>query len=226
MVLLKGVDIMALHYPWPGQGFWLRAVMLMGLDGAIAGSDGRSGSLSNAEDKALLGQLRLDADAVLIGAQTFRAERYRPLRLPDPARQRRLSEGRQPSPRLVIVSGSLLLPWDEPAFADSDQPPLVITSGRHSSGALQAASERCEIAAIPGESVDPQALIAALQKRGLLRIVCEGGRLLLDSLAAQGLVDEWALTVAPIAASARYELAAEEASEDYLYTRYVKRAEP
>src|SRR6478609_39947 len=61
--------------------------------------DGVSGPIGSDADTAMLAGLRTRFDAVMIGAGTMRAERYGPL----------------PGDRLlVIVSGSLDLPWDAP----------------------------------------------------------------------------------------------------------------
>lgn len=201
---------------WPELGPWLRAVMVMGVDGAIAGADGRSGSLSNPRDRAWLQAVRAGADAILIGASTFRAERYRPLRLTDPVRTRREASGKAPSPRLVIVSASLELPWEEAAFAESEQTPLVVTGPGHSAGALGRAT--CEVAVL--ERIDAASLIALLHGLGLERIDCEGGRVLLSALAEH--VDQWDLTLAPMAANRHLSLRSQAQEDGYLYLQYLR----
>ena len=63
-------------------------MMVTTLDGAAAGPDGLSGSISGEADKLVFDAVRREADAVLIGAGTMRAERYGPFREPGPARHR------------------------------------------------------------------------------------------------------------------------------------------
>ena len=64
---------------WPDTGQpWLRASMVTGLDGAVAGSDDRSGSLSTPADRALFALCRALSDVILVGWGTARAEGYRP----------------------------------------------------------------------------------------------------------------------------------------------------
>src|SRR3954466_15862409 len=99
-------------YPWPDEPVWLRAMMVMTLDGAVMGPDGHSRSISSVHDRVLLGAVRRFADVVLIGAGTFRAERYRPMVARPEDAARRAEEGLAPAPTLAIVSGSLDLPWD------------------------------------------------------------------------------------------------------------------
>src|SRR4051812_14687194 len=73
------VERLADAYPWPDRPLWLRAMMVMTLDGASAGPDGRSRSISSVGDRAVLSAVRRFSDVVLIGAVPFRAERYRPM---------------------------------------------------------------------------------------------------------------------------------------------------
>jgi len=164
-------------YAWP-EGPWLRAMMLTTLDGAIAGPDGLSGTISSATDRAILSEVRREADAILIGAATLRAERY------NPVRER---EGR--APVLVVVSASLDLPWTDPVFADSFHAPLVIT-------ASDRAVDYANVVRVPLTSA--VSILGALRDRELSRIVCEGGAQLMTQLAAADAVDEYLLTIAPV----------------------------
>ena len=166
-------------YAWP-EGPWVRAMMLTTLDGAIAGADGLSGSISNTTDRAVLSEVRREADAILIGAGTLRAERY------NPVRER---EGR--APVLCIVSGSLELPWSDAVFTESLHAPLVITDS----------TVECEYAnLIRLTQCDAGSIVGALRERGLHRIVCEGGARLMTQLTAADLVDEYDVTLAPVLA--------------------------
>ena len=83
MELLKGalrtpIDV-GEAYAWPA-GAWTRAMMLTTLNGAIAGPDGLSGSISSATDHLIFAEVRRLADVILVGAGTIRAERYKPMR--------------------------------------------------------------------------------------------------------------------------------------------------
>src|SRR3954454_7981907 len=103
------------------------ANMVAGLDGSAA-VDGRVAGLSNAADRALFQQLRAEADVVLVGAGTVRAERYGPVRLTDAQVAARVDAGRAPRPPIAVVTRSLRLDWTAPLFADATSPrPLVIT---------------------------------------------------------------------------------------------------
>src|SRR5690349_3010763 len=105
-------DVVA-AYPWPEGRRWVRAMMVTTLDGAAVGPDGLSGSIPGEADRLVFDAVRREADVVLIGAGTMRAERYGPFRN---------------RARLAIVSRSLDLPWDEKVFTASRERPLVLTS--------------------------------------------------------------------------------------------------
>ncbi|MEZ5114394.1 MAG: dihydrofolate reductase family protein [Nocardioidaceae bacterium] len=73
-------DDVAAAYPWPDSGPWVRAMMVTTLDGAAAGPDGLSGSISSAADQMVFNAVRRFADCVLVGSGTLRAEEYTPMR--------------------------------------------------------------------------------------------------------------------------------------------------
>ncbi len=67
----------------PPRSTWLRLNMVATVDGAAAGSDGTSESLTNRADRRILGVIRELADVVLVGAASVRAEGYQlPKRAP------------------------------------------------------------------------------------------------------------------------------------------------
>jgi riboflavin biosynthesis pyrimidine reductase len=68
-------------YAWPDRP-WLRVNMVSTVDGAAQGPDGRSGTINNDVDKRVFDLLRVDADALVVGAGTVRTEGYRPFGKP------------------------------------------------------------------------------------------------------------------------------------------------
>jgi riboflavin biosynthesis pyrimidine reductase len=226
------VDI-AGAYVWP-DGRWTRAMMLTTLNGAIAGTDGRSGSISSDTDRLIFDETRRLADAVLVGAGTIRAERYNPMRAKPEHQDARAADGLQPAPVVVIVSHSLDLPWQDGLFHESAQRPIVLTDVHDpSSAALLTARENAEV--IEVADLDAAAMIGALHARGLHRIVCEGGPALLTNLVAADLIDEYDVTVAPIlsgqgygiidgplAATRRLRLAQATAADGFIFAKYLR----
>lgn len=182
-------------YPWPDADHWVRAMMVTTLDGAAAGPDGLSGTVSSDTDQVVFSATRRYADAVLIGSGTMRAEQYTPMRSSEDDAHRRAEAGQAPAPVIVVASRSLDLPWQLPVWHESVQRPIVITPEDADAGRLRTAREHAEVVTVPDTL--PQAIVGCLVDRGLRRIVCEGGPHLLRDLVAADLVDEADITLAP-----------------------------
>jgi riboflavin biosynthesis pyrimidine reductase len=172
--------------------------MVTTLDGATVGPDGLSRSISSVSDRTVFNAVRRTSDVVLIGAGTFRAERYRPmLARPDDA-EARAAAGQAPAPVVTIVSGSLDLPWDEPIFTESAVRPIVVTTESAVPDRLAEARRHADVMALPDAHVDLNDMAERLADRGLRRVVCEGGARLLATISRVGLLDEVDLTVSPL----------------------------
>lgn len=222
---------LAAAYPWP-HGTWVRVAMVRTLDGGVAGPDGRSLSISSVVDRAVLGEIRRLSDAVLTGAATIRDEPYGPLLArPDAAAERR-ALGLAPAPVIVVVSGSLDLPWDAPMFTSSTQRPLVVTTEASSIEARGRAQQVCDLLVLAGDQVGAADLVQALAARGLQRLVLEGGPSLVASMT--DIIDEVDLTLspllgAPVLPSTGHDLTTFELRHclqdaGFLFTRYVRSA--
>lgn len=190
---------------------WVFVNMVTSIDGA-ATVDGRSGDLGGDGDRRLFSALRAEADVIVAGAETVRAERYRLPRAPGAtSAAHRRDRGQEERPRLCVVSrsgsiGDAPLLDELPNLPDGAiklapwQRPILATVDGVASEAASGVDRRFEVIGLGAESVDLAALIAALAERGMRRILCEGGPSLLAQLAAAGLVDEWNFTVAPVVA--------------------------
>lgn len=191
-------DAVAAAYPWPDAGPWVRAMMVTTLDGAAAGPDGLSGSISGDADRAVFDAVRRHADAVLVGAGTIRAEGYGAQTAKHDDAAARAAQGQRPATVPAIVSPSLDLPWDSELFTGSDEVPIVLTVADPPPDALaRARAARADVRQADGDDVPAQWILDTLVGEGLRRVVCEGGPRLLESMARAGLVDEADITVSP-----------------------------
>lgn len=192
-----GDDAVRDSYPWPAGERWVRAMMVTTLDGAAAGSDGLSGSISSAVDRAVFDAVRRLAGAVLVGAGTVRAEGYGPMRAKPEDAEARAAAGLAPAPVLAIVTGSLDLDFDGELFRGSTMRPLIITGADPDPDRAAAAREHCDLVATEEDRPTAASLLQVLEDRGLLHVVCEGGPTLLETLVAAGLLDEADITLSP-----------------------------
>jgi riboflavin biosynthesis pyrimidine reductase len=191
----EAVDLLA-AYSYPEDRPWVRANMVSSLDGSAV-RDGRSRGLSGADDQQVFGVLRGLADVVLVGAGTARAEGYRALR-PKPAyADLRASLGQRPAPVLALVSARLDLDPASDLFHGGAERTVVVTSGAADPAARARLSEVADVLVSGAEQVDLPAALDELARRGLGRVLCEGGPSLLAGLVAAGRLDELCLTVAP-----------------------------
>lgn len=221
-------------YDWPADR-WVRACMVMGLDGSIAGPDGRSGSISSAPDRAVLAAIRRYADAYLVGAQTVRAERYSAVRAQPEVVERRRASGLSAAPTLAVVSATCRFDWDDVAFTGSEIRPIILTVERSEPAARQLASRWCDVVVVGAERVEPAAALTALADRGLTRVTCEGGASLLADMIRSDVLDEIDLTLAPLVTGAprpagagpavltRMELTQLLEDDGFLFARYLRR---
>lgn len=168
-----------------------RAVMISTLDGSVTGADRRSGSIGTPADRTIYLLQRELADAVLVGAGTARAESYHPP-------QTRADGSRL---TLVVVSERGSLP---PSLATASTHPgsVLFITPRSAAPRRLATARRClgaeHVWTIGEDHVDLAELRARLTGHGLRHLVCEGGPTLLGAMYAADLIDEVALTTAPL----------------------------
>lgn len=187
----------------------LYANFVSSLDGVVAleGVEHSSQMISGRSeaDRFLMGLLRACADAVLIGAGTFRAapgSLWTPAYIyPDAAGEfaelrRRL--GRSDEPRLVLLTASGEIDPHHPAL---EAGALVLTTSGGAArleGRLPASST--VVAFGDGRAIDPVDVVAAVRGEGHELVLTEGGPTLVAGLLQAGLLDELFLTLSPIIA--------------------------
>ena len=153
--------------------------------------DGRAGPIGSRTDLEMLMGLRACADAVLIGAETIRVERYGRL-LPDPqVRARRERRGLPHDPLAVIVTRSMELPWDAGLFSSGNGRVLVFTS---SDAEAPETATSMRIERRPGGVELAEVLAHLRAERGIRGLLCEGGPELFGNLLSEQLVDELFVT--------------------------------
>jgi len=182
----------------------LYANFVSSIDGVVAlATDAESGKLisgASEPDRFLMGLLRATADAVLIGAGTFRKV-ARALWHADsiyPAAGELFAElrrklGLRPHPVLVVVSASGDINPRHPALEDA----LIVTTFAGEARLRGELPAGARIVSAGAQPISPRALLDQLRAEGLQAILTEGGPSLVGELFRDGLIDELFLTVAP-----------------------------
>lgn len=183
---------------WPDtERPWLRASMVTGLDGAISGADGRSGSLSTPADRAVFALCRALCDVVLVGWGTARAEGYRPATVGERWAPWRPADA-PATPRIAVVSAGLDIDPALPLIASGGGSTVILTTTDSDPSARARLAEHVEVLMAGEGRVDLGRAVHLLAERDWRRVHCEGGPRLLAQLLDAGLVDELSLTLAPI----------------------------
>jgi riboflavin biosynthesis pyrimidine reductase len=195
---------LAALYAYPGRdgpaAHWLRANMVMSLDGA-ATVRGRSGGLSGDADQQVFALLRALADVIVVGAGTARVEGYCPVRPGEEGvRWAWLREGRPASPPIAVLTRRIDLDLASPllAGAPGHARTIVITTEAAPADRRAAVARTAEVIVAGEQSIDLPAAVAALGGRGYRCMLTEGGPHLLAQIIGAGLLDELCLTLSPV----------------------------
>lgn len=196
-------------FPLPPAGrpyVWIN--MVSTLDGRVTLGRGRIREpLGSRLDRTLMARLRVHADAVLQGAGTVRDAGYYP-GVPDDLRPRRLAQGREEYPLVVVISGSCDLPLEAPLFARAPRRPLVLTTDRAPRKRVEATRAVADVVLLGDDQVPLSDALGYLRaQRGIDYLLSEGGPTLNHSFFAAGLADELFMTVAPRIGGYRADLA-------------------
>jgi diaminohydroxyphosphoribosylaminopyrimidine deaminase / 5-amino-6-(5-phosphoribosylamino)uracil reductase len=164
------------------------------LDGRIATGGGDSRWITGAAARIVAHRLRAEHDAVLIGSGTALAD--------DPALTCRLPGMENRSPLRIVLDGRLRLPPTAGLARTAHQTPTwVMTSTGADAARRQALAAKgvsvVEIEAGCAGHPDPGAVLSELARRGLTRVLIEGGGVVAASFLAAGLVDRIAWFHAP-----------------------------
>jgi len=171
--------------------------MAMTADGKITSSAREYPRFTSSHDKKTMDRLRAEADAVLVGAGTLRADDP-PLGVRDPEmRRHRRSLGKPDELVVVVVSASLDLDPGSRLFTEGSSARIVATVEEAPENAVRRLSDLAEVWRVGHGRVDLRALLARLRARGVERLLVEGGGELNWAFVESGLVDELYVTVAP-----------------------------
>jgi 5-amino-6-(5-phosphoribosylamino)uracil reductase len=168
----------------------------MSIDGYIAGAAMKPLPLSNAADFDRVDAVRAACDAILVGAATVRTDQPRLLLRSDARSSERRARGLPPSPIKVTVTRGGRLDASAAFFAAGDTEKVVYCA----SPVVNQASERLgSVATVVdgGQPVSMHWVSEDLYRRGVQRLMVEGGQSVHTQFLTGNLADELHLAVAP-----------------------------
>jgi riboflavin biosynthesis pyrimidine reductase len=174
------------------------------VDGVVAlpasAESGRIVSGDSEADRFVMALLRACADAVLIGAGTFRKAKgdlwQSENAYPGAAHlfaELRRTLGLRSQPRLVVVTASGQIDTAEPAIQDA----LIATTPAGEARLRGDVGASTRIVVLDSEPIRLASLLELLRAEGMGCVLTEGGPSLVGQLVKEGLVDELFLTVSP-----------------------------
>jgi diaminohydroxyphosphoribosylaminopyrimidine deaminase/5-amino-6-(5-phosphoribosylamino)uracil reductase len=163
----------------------------MSLDGKIATRAGDSRWVTGEAARRWSLGLRETHDAILVGSGTLLAD--------DPLLTRRLGRAAGPIVR-VVLDRRLRLPASARLLAEVG-PVLVYTENRDPAAGARFAGTAAEVVRL--STVEPAAVLADLQQRGIRSLLVEGGGEVLAAFSAAGLFDRVEVAVAPLLVGGR-----------------------
>ncbi len=182
----------------------LFANFVSSVDGVVALPDGgESGhiiSQGSLADRFVMGLLRACADAVIVGAGTFRkspGQLWYPEAIYPPAAaafaEARTRRGLPPKPAFVLVTGSGAVDATEPALRDA----IVATTAAGAERLRAQLPPTTRLLVLDASPIRLTELVARLHSEGLYVLLTEGGPSLVAELVAGALLDELFLTLSP-----------------------------
>jgi diaminohydroxyphosphoribosylaminopyrimidine deaminase/5-amino-6-(5-phosphoribosylamino)uracil reductase len=164
------------------------------LDGRIATKSGESRWITGEASRRRAHLMRADHDAVLVGSNTVAAD--------DPELTCRLPGLTAQSPVRVIFDARLNLPPTAKLVTSARETPTWIVVGPDAPAERQRALEEAGVVVIEqplnaAGHTDAKAAIAELARRGITRVLCEGGAGLAATLLRERLLDRLAWFHAP-----------------------------
>jgi 5-amino-6-(5-phosphoribosylamino)uracil reductase len=168
----------------------------MSLDGYLDDAGPDRLLLSNEADFDRVDEVRATCDAILVGAATIRADNPRLLVRAEHRRAAREARGLASTPLKVTVTSQGSLDPSAQFFAAGDVEKLVYCA----TPAVASVSARLGAVATVadgGDPVDVAVIVADLARRGVGRLMVEGGGTMHTQFLTSGLVDELQLVVAP-----------------------------
>ncbi|WP_405159725.1 dihydrofolate reductase family protein [Nocardia sp. NBC_01499] len=166
------------------------------IDGYIDDASPERLRLSGAADFDRVDQVRADSDAILIGAETLRRDNPRLLVDSADRRAARIAAGKPEFPLKITVTASGDLD-PELRFWHHGGAKLVYTTDAGAKRIADSLSGLAEVASL-GTELDFGALLDDLGRRGIARLMVEGGTRIHTTFLAADLADELHMAVAPL----------------------------
>jgi 5-amino-6-(5-phosphoribosylamino)uracil reductase len=171
----------------------------MSADGYIDDAAAAGLVLSDEADLDQVDEIRARSDAIMVGAETIRADDPRLTVKSAARRQERMTRGCPANPLKVTITASGDIDPGRRFFTEADRRPLVYASLAAADQLGARLGAAAEVIPVPGpDRLDLEWVVADLASRGIERLMVEGGAQVLEQFLTAGLADELRLAIAPV----------------------------
>jgi 2,5-diamino-6-(ribosylamino)-4(3H)-pyrimidinone 5'-phosphate reductase len=167
-------------------------------DGKITSAAREYPRFATPADRARMDRLRAEADALVVGAGTMRADDPKLHVRQEDARRYRESLGKEVALLRVLVTASGRIHSDSRFFDDADGGERIVATVEECPESVVAPlALRAEVWKLGRGRVELSEMLRRLGERGIERVLVEGGGELNWAFVRAGLVDELYVTIAP-----------------------------
>jgi 2,5-diamino-6-(ribosylamino)-4(3H)-pyrimidinone 5'-phosphate reductase len=162
----------------------------MSADGKISTKKRKQVKISGKADFDRVDELRAGADAVMVGIGTVLADDPSLTVKSDERHKRRMAKGLDENPARIVVDSAARITLTADVFNKGTGKRIVVVSRSAPSDKVKALKSVAEVIVAGEKQVDLAEMARELKKRGINRLMVEGGATLNWAMARAGLVDE------------------------------------
>jgi 2,5-diamino-6-(ribosylamino)-4(3H)-pyrimidinone 5'-phosphate reductase len=162
----------------------------MSADGKIATIKRRQTRISGSLDFDRMDELRATSDAIMVGIGTVLSDNPSLTVKSKERREKRRSTGCEENPARIVVDSMARTPIDADIFKKGDGKRIIAVCKNAPQENVSQLSKLAEIICTGQRRVDLVELLIELNKRGIKKLMVEGGATLNWGLISEGLVDE------------------------------------
>lgn len=168
----------------------------MSLDGKLSNHKKECSPISHDDNRDMLYDARIEADAVMIGANTLRLDDSSLTVKTEERQNLRIAAGKPAEPtKVAIISNANDLKMDGDFFNKGDGHKIIFTTTKTSVEKIEEIKKKAKVFVTGKEKVDLEKAMMILKNEGVEKLLVEGGGELIASLLEKDLVDEIRLKI-------------------------------
>ncbi len=171
----------------------------MSLDGKISNHKKECSPISSDDNRGMLYDARVEADAVMIGANTLRLDDSGLTVKSEERQKKRIAAGKSAEPiKVVVISDANNIKMEGDFFDKGVGRKIVFTTIKTSAEKIDELKRKASVYIIGEEKVDLEKAMGILYEEDVRSVLVEGGGELIFSLLEKDLVDEVRLKIGNI----------------------------